>query len=346
VEKQGVYEMVWDCQFCGTNGIPAKTHQFCPNCGAPQNTDTRRFPSDSEKKAVADYVYKGASLICPACHAVNDGDAKFCRQCGSPLENAARAERVADQVKTAGAQFAADAERNVQQEELDSDLARAGVAASGRSGPPWLLIGGLVVIAAVIIGIIAALTWRRDVQAQVTELNWERVVAVEEYTRVAGGTWCDSMPRDAYGVQTSRRQRSTERIADGQECSIRRIDNGDGTFREQEECQTVYREEPVYDDYCTFTVNRWAHARDVTAGGVLGERDPAWPELNLRTGSGLGSEREGGRDEVYRVLLRAGEDTYTCTVTYDIWRRVETGALYDLPVGVVTGSPDCSALEQ
>lgn len=346
MEQKGVYEMVWDCQFCGSKGIPAKTHQFCPNCGSPQDPASRRFPSDAEKKAVADHVYKGASLICPACQSINDGDAKFCRQCGSPLENAAQAARVDDQVKASGATFTADAERNVQQEELDADLARAKASKSKKGGIPWVTVAVIAVIALVIIGIIAALTWKQEVPAQVTELNWERIIAIEAYSAVPGGDWCDSMPFDAYSVRRSERQRSTNRVPDGEECSVRRIDNGDGTFREQEECRTIYREEPVYDDYCSYTVNRWVHARDAAASGVLGQRDPAWPNLDLRGSSGLGSEREGGRDEFYRVLLLAGDKDFTCTVGYDLWRRVEVGASYNLPVGVITGSPDCSALEQ
>ncbi|HYO88536.1 MAG TPA: zinc ribbon domain-containing protein, partial [Candidatus Limnocylindrales bacterium] len=167
VQQQGVYEMVWDCQFCGAKGIPAKTHPFCPNCGSPQATDSRRFPSDAEKKAVDNYEFKGVSLICPACQTVNDGDAKFCRQCGAPLESAAKSERVGDQVKAAGAQFAADTERNVQQEELDADLARAKASAPKKGGIPWLPIIVVAVIALVVIGIVAALTWKRDVTAQV-----------------------------------------------------------------------------------------------------------------------------------------------------------------------------------
>ncbi|HYO89923.1 MAG TPA: zinc ribbon domain-containing protein, partial [Candidatus Limnocylindrales bacterium] len=342
----GVYEMVWDCQFCGTKGIPAKSHQFCPSCGSAQETKSRRFPSDAEKKAVDDYVFKGVSLICPNCQTVNEGDAKFCRQCGAPLENAEKATTVPDQVKAAGAQFAADAERNVQQEELDTDLGRTGVVAAKKGGPPWALILGGGLVALIIIGILVAVFWKRDVQAQVEQLNWERVILVEAYSAVPSGTWCDSMPFDAYAISRSQRQRSTNRIPDGEECSVRRVDQGDGTFREVEECRTLYREEPVYDDYCSFMVNRWVNSREATSNGVMGERDPAWPSANLRGGSGLGAEREGGRSERYRVLLRAGDNTYTCTVNYDLWQQIEVGRGYSLPVGVVTGSPDCSALEQ
>lgn len=352
VEQQGVFEMVWDCQFCGTKGLPARTHKFCPNCGAPQETKSRRFPSDAEKKAVTEYTFKGASLICGSCGAVNEGDAKFCRQCGAPLENAERAQTVASQVRVAGAQFAADAERNVQQEELDTDLARArGPATAKKGGIPWLPVVIIGIVALLCIGAIVALTWQRDVQAQVVQLNWERTIAVETFSAVPSGNWCDSMPVGAYSIQRSERQRGTNRIPDGEECSVRRIDQGDGTFREQQECRTTYREEPIYDDYCSYTLNLWVHSRDVNADGIRGQLAPSWPSLSLSGGSGLagglglGAEREGGRSEAYQVILSAGDKTYTCTVGFDRWQQIEVGASYALPVGVVTGAPDCSALE-
>lgn len=346
VEQKGVYEMVWDCQYCGSKGLPARTHKFCPNCGAAQETASRRFPSDEEKKAVAaDYQYKGASLICPACNTVNEGDAQFCQQCGAPLSEAARAKTVATQQRAAGAAFAADSERNVQQEELDADLAKTKAASGKKGGIPWLTILIVGIVGLVVVGILAALFWKKDVQAQVTQLNWERVVMIEAFSAVPGGDWCDSMPMDAYSVSRSQRQRSVNRIPDGETCTTRRVDQGDGTFREEEVCQTKYREEPVYDDYCSYTVNRWVRSREAEASGVLGQQEPAWPNANLRGGTGLGAERESGRDADYRVVLQAGDQTYTCTLDDEtVWRRIAVGAAYDLSVGVLTGAPDCSIL--
>ena len=348
VEQAGVYEMVWDCQYCGSKGLPARTHKFCPNCGAAQETDSRRFPSDAEKKAVAaGYQYKGASLICPACNTVNEGDAQFCQQCGAPVSEAARAKTVATQQRTANQAFAADAERNVQQEELDADLAKTKAASGKQGGIPWVKIAIVAVIGLIIVGVLMALFWKKDVQAQVSELNWERIVFIEAFSAVPDGTWCDSMPGDAYNVSRSQRQRSTNRIPDGEECSTRRVDQGDGTFREERVCQTIYREEPVYDDYCSFTVNRWVSSRQADASGVLGRQEPAWPNANLRGGSGLGAERESGRNADYRVVFQAGDKTYTCTLNDESrWRQIEVGATFNLPVGVITGSPDCSVLTQ
>ena len=151
----GTYEMLWDCKFCGAEGLPARTHRHCPTCGAAQDPNTRRFPSDAEKKAVHDHVHKGADLICGACKTVNDGDAKFCRQCGAPLESAERAATIGDERRGAGEQFQASAQRDVAAEQMQRDLGAA--QSTARKGTPWLLIGLGVAAAVICVGIVAAL---------------------------------------------------------------------------------------------------------------------------------------------------------------------------------------------
>ncbi|MDQ7024021.1 MAG: zinc ribbon domain-containing protein, partial [Anaerolineae bacterium] len=78
------YEMLWDCQFCGTKRNLGLTHRFCPNCGAPQNPDARYYPSDEDKIEVRDHEYVGVDVTCPACGELNSAAAEFCGQCGSP----------------------------------------------------------------------------------------------------------------------------------------------------------------------------------------------------------------------------------------------------------------------
>ncbi len=348
-EDLGTFEMIWDCKFCGTQGLPAKTHRFCPNCGAAQDTQTRRFPSDAEKIAVANYVSKGASRICPACSTPNEGDAGFCVQCGSPLDAAARAKTLGSEVRAENASFAQGAQRDLAQERLAEDLGRsAAPARPAGSGLPTKWIVLLVALAVVVCGgIIAALTWQRAETAVVIGHQWQRVIEVESYSAVRDSTWQDQVPYDAYSMSCSQRQRTTRQVPDGEDCSVRRVDNGDGTFSERRECVTTYRDEPVYDDYCTYTVNRWVPSREVTASGrTLGDT-PRWPTLTLVPGSGLGAEREGGRDEEYVVLLRlSGDKTAECRVNQDAWQRAAVERTYEVSVGVITGQTDCSALER
>ena len=84
------YEMLWDCEYCGAVKLLGKTHRHCPECGAAQNPERRYFPEESEKVAVEDHQYVGADLRCPACKAPNSEIAKFCAECGSPIEKGAQ----------------------------------------------------------------------------------------------------------------------------------------------------------------------------------------------------------------------------------------------------------------
>jgi len=345
VEELGTYEMIWDCKFCGTQNLPALSRKFCPNCGAAQDPNTRHFPSDEEKIRVENYVRKGATLICPACGTPNLGDSHFCMQCGSPLDAATKAKTIASEVRAENASFAQGADRDLAAERMAEDLGTAAPAAAPRKTNwlPILAIGAVVIV--LLIGAIVALTAKRTVTVTVEGHDWQRIVYIEQFTRVSDGAWDEQVPAGAYGVSCRERQRSTRQVPDGEECAVRRIDNGDGTFSERRECTTVYRDEPVYDNYCTFNINRWVPDREARASGASLASAPMWPQLNLSTGSGLGAERESGRREVYVVRLSADGARYECELPFDIWQEAQVGESYEISVGVVTNRPDCTAIE-
>jgi hypothetical protein len=347
VEELGVYEMIWDCKFCGSANLPAKTHKFCPNCGAAQDPDTRRFPSDEEKIAVQNYVARGADLICASCSTPNAGDAKFCQQCGAPLENATRAQTVASERKREGDKFENGAERNVDQERFESEMRRVGVTQTAAKSSNRTLYIALGAVALVVIAILVAVFWKRESSVYVAGHEWERTIAIEEFRQVDDQAWCDSMPSDAYGVSRRREQRSTRRVQDGESCEIERVDQGDGTFREQRVCSPTYREEPVYDDRCYFTVDRWQQVRTVDASGMSLDDAPVWPQTNIRrSGSCLGCQREGNRDESYVLVLQVEDRQYRCEVLYDAWQNAPIESTWTLQVSVVTGQPDCGSLQR
>ena len=88
---KGVYEMLWDCEYCGTKKLLGLTHRFCPTCASPQNAAKRYFPSDTERVAVEDHDYYGVDRVCAACSTPSSAKAEFCTQCGHPLTDAAKA---------------------------------------------------------------------------------------------------------------------------------------------------------------------------------------------------------------------------------------------------------------
>ncbi len=348
VEQLGVYEMVWDCKFCGSKNLPAKTYKFCSTCGAAQDARSRRFPSDEEKKAVEDYVSKGVNLICASCSSVNEGDAKFCQQCGASLEKATQVDTVNAQVRGVNQAFTADDVRNIDQEQFESEMRRVGVIKDEPTGmKKWmpLIIIGIIVL--VIGGLIFAFTRTRSGVAMVSGHNWERVIVVEQLQAIQQSAWCDAMPSDAYRVTSQRQQRSSRRVPDGETCSVQRVDQGDGTFREEQVCQTVYREEPIYDDRCTFTVDRWTQARQADAVGSGLSIAPAWPMTNITRSctNALGCEREADRYELYTVQFVSEGEAFECEVSADVWASIQEGTSWTLNFNAITGNPDCNSLE-
>jgi len=177
--------------------------------------------------------------------------------------------------------------------------------------------------------------------------TWTREIAIESLQTVNESAWCDQMPAGARGVSRSREVRSHRSVADGETCSNRRVDNGDGTFSERRECRTRYRDEPVYSDRCRFDIDRWRTARTAKAGGGPAD-EPRWPPVDLaRPGTGaVGSEREGARTESYVVVFRAPEASSDDSCTFDQakWKRFRPGSKVQGQVRVLTGGVDCTEI--
>ncbi len=337
--SEKVYEMLWDCRYCGGRKLLGKSHPHCPNCGAPQQNAPRYFPSDDEKVAVSDHVYVGADVVCPTCRSTSSRAAKHCGTCGGPLQAAAGVALRPDQVRPEGAAFAPEG------------------APRGAVGPPppaprkrsmlpiALGCGGAVVLAALALALVFAF-WKRDSSFEVATRTWERTVAVERFGPANETAWCKEMPAGAQNVRRTREPRSTNKVPNGEDCSTRRVDNGDGTFREKRECTPRYKEEPVYDERCSYTVNRWAVARtERSAGGEAPA--PAWPEVRLaRAGECVGCERAGARKEAYKATLTdaGGGQAHECTIDAARWAALRPKTRWKGQVRALTGGLDCDSL--
>jgi Zn-finger nucleic acid-binding protein len=319
----GVFEMFWDCAFCDTKALLGKSNRFCPNCGAQQDASKRYFPPPG-KEVAANTQFDGVDKSCPACQTPNGAKSHNCRNCGSPLDGAADVARVADKSS------AAPKPGQVPVQKPKSKL-------------PWI-IGGVVL--ALVAFCLVAMFWTKDVACTVASHSWERTIDIEQLRAESDSAWCDNTPSGAYSVSRRREQRSTKQIPDGETCTTRNVDRGDGTFERREECKTKYRSEPVYDDKCYFTIDRWKVARTSRASGQSVAPEPNWPTVSLsRTGNSLGSEREGARQETYTLHLKgADQKSYTCTQDYARWKSLPDGHKKVIPIGVITDSPECDKL--
>ena len=329
VRDLGTYEMLWDCQYCDTKKLLGLTHRFCPNCGASQDPKARYFPSDAEKVAVENHVYHGADAICPSCNTPSSAKAEFCGQCGTPLTEAARAKLIADP-------------------NLAQKIAPKVQKKWGLLTPTQWVIGGIVTALALLVICIGAVFFvRRDAVVIVVGHTWEREIKIEAFSAVQQEDWDESVPSDAYNESCSQEVRSQKQVPDGETCRTERVDNGDGTFRDREVCETKYRSEPVYDNKCSYTVNRWIYSRSVQAEGNSPADQPYWPDFQLRGGSGLGAEREGGHEEDYVVHLKEvdADKTYECDFSLDKWASFGLESRWTMEVGQILGQADCDTLK-
>ncbi|MSP55303.1 MAG: hypothetical protein EXR69_06840 [Myxococcales bacterium] len=346
------YEMLWDCSRCETPKLLGLSHRNCPSCGSPQDPTTRYFPKDEDKVAVDDHPFVGADKACGGCDAPNAQTAQFCVGCGASLEGAGPVIQRDVQSDQSGA-FAADTSKAATAEQRAKRTAaheeKTAPVAPSKSGGSGLVLGGLaggltlLILLAMCAGI-GVMLWKKEAAVAVTGHTWSREIAVEAFTAVADSAWKEAVPVGARNVSCAQAERSTTKVPDGQDCHNERKDNGDGTFTEQQKCDPKFKDQPVYDQKCAYTQDRWVAARAAKAAGSALAPAPAWPTANIGA-----TEREGARSEKYTVTFTesAAPDgrVLTCDVAESEWLGLAVGSRWKAPVGVLSSSIDCSALQ-
>jgi hypothetical protein len=352
--SDAVYEMFWDCKYCGQKKLLGLTHRFCAGCGAPQDPAARYFPPDSEKVAVHDHPFVGADVACPACRQPMSRAAKCCTHCGSPIHKGAEVARRADVVVGPGG---------------GPPMQGADAFAAGRYGPAAATPMGLASVpraskgfptvlaivaglAAVVVAVVlVAIFWKREGVFAVSGHAWERSIAIERFDVGRRTAWCDERPAGSRELSRRREQRGTNKVPDGETCQTRKKDNGNGTFKEVRECQPKYKSEPVMSDRCELEVTEWRTSRTLVEKGASPQDPPRWPAVTLsRPGTCLGCEREGARSEKYTVnfAATAGKaattDDLSCNLPEARWAAFAKGSKWKGNVRVVTGGVECESL--
>jgi len=321
--EQSTFQMLWNCPSCDTPKLLGLDHRYCPNCGFPQDADKRYFPPEGEEIAVADHVFHGVDWKCPGCDTPNSAAAQFCGSCGSPREGDAKDVEIKDDTPPPPPPQPPK---------------------KSKKGCMLLGCGGLLVV-----GLVLALVtffWKSDVALTVTSHSWERSIEIEKYQAVNESDWCDTMPASATSVRRSSEVRDHKQIPDGETCTTKNIDKGDGSFEKVEECKTKYRDEPVYDDKCSYTVHKWKTARTAQAGGSSVTDTPAWPDVgSLRSGNSLGAERQGAKRETYTVLYKDNDgEAHDCSFPQAEWSGIAQGSTWTAEAGVLFSNLDCDSL--
>jgi len=337
-----VYEMLWDCRFCGAKKLLGLTHRHCPNCGAEQDANARYFPPDAERVAVQNHVYVGADIVCHYCGNASSRAAHNCGTCGAPLGEGQGVAQRADQVHGAGAAFAGQSVADAQRERERG--AAALPVPKKRSVLVWLVPLSIVLFA-IFGGIASLFLWKKQSVFTVSGVTWKRTIVVESYGPVNDSAWCDKLPAGALVQRHHREQRSTKQVPDGEDCQVRKVDKGDGTFHEKRECTPKYKEEPVEDDKCDYRIDRWHSERTEAVSGI-DAGNVRWPPTKLlRTGSCMGCEREGAHNESYSVAFQdAKAESYACDFPQAKWTTFSVGSQWTGEIRRLVGTLDCDSL--
>jgi hypothetical protein len=221
--------------------------------------------------------------------------------------------------------------------------------------------------------------WEKTVEVEVESRYWERSQVIEQFKASPADGWCDEKPHDAYNVSWSSKVHHHKTVTDctncdchdeeyksgescHESCSTSREPDGAGGYDVVETCHDVCtpeystrqvchdrtHEEPVYEDYCNYQLNRWRPQRTAQeSGGVSIE--PVWPELVYDQCAGsevLGCERPGVRNAVYQVNFRDlhEPEKYECEWDQAKWSGYDVGSRHEAIVKVFGGRFQCESL--
>ena len=317
---KATFEMMWDCEFCETKGLLAKTQRCCPECGGKQNADKRYFPKEGEEVKVDGHKYEGADRYCPACQNPQSAAGKNCANCGAPMDGSA----------------------------VVQGVATAPEPPKPKKSKIWILF--VVLGVGAIIGIVLGVRHcnrTKDAGGKVLAHSWERTVGIDEYKDHKEEKWRNEIPSDARLVVCHQAQRTTKSIGTGEKkCKTRRVDNKDGTGRVEEyDCKEVMKSEPVMDDKCSFTITKWIEVdKKVSNGAGLSITDPAGLPTGATTNT-MGARRIGRRVDVHYLDLDvAGVGKQRCEVSDAAWKKYADGSTATVQVKVSSNNVDCDSL--
>jgi hypothetical protein len=323
----GVYEMLWDCAYCAARELLGRTHRYCPGCGAPQDPAKRYFPPEG-KETVASAVYDGADRSCPACQTATGAKSKHCAHCGAPLDGAKEVARVQPPAPL---------------------RAVAAPPPAPRKERSWfvLTVGALVLLTCLTAGLVNSMggassgggsALATTMQATVAAHEWAREVDVEALVEKDVSAWCDELAPGAMVTARQQAGRGTRRVPDGETCTRRNVDRGDGTFEKREDCVPKFREEPVLAERCTVREPAWQVVRTERTHGAA-DTPAQWPPLRLAEGR----ERAGPRRETWALVLALPGRQVRCTVPDEgRWRSVKDGETREVPRGGLLDGRPCT----
>ena len=313
----GFVPLIWQCPSCDTqNPGPIKT---CTSCGAPQPEDVD-FKTVDEKEfeyikdeALIRMAKAGPDIHCPYCGTRNPNTAELCANCGGDLSMGGKLRNAGVKVESVSDQASPPpVEAPAPKKKRSRALVIFGI------------IAGIACLAGFIVMMILLLK-TDEITGRVTDVAWERSVAVEAFQAVTDQAWRDEIPENAEVVSCTQAYRYTSEEVQPNATEVCGtpyvVDTGTGVGEEVQDC--TY---DVYDDYCEYEAMQWVVVETVTESGD--SLNPFWPSPSL-----TGEQRLGERQENYVITFNADGDRYTYeTSNSELFLQAEPGSTWILSV--------------
>lgn len=330
-----ILEGLWDCTSCGARGVLGR-HKECPTCGHPRDeSEDVYLPADAvpvTDAAVLELANAGGDWHCEHCGSDNRGDRVLCKKCGAQRGSSkARSTEVLTAPRPPAVR-----------RRLDQASSRPRKKARGA---PWITVAAG---AFALILLLAFMLRTHKEPLTVVSAPWQRTIEVEVYKTVREGDW--SVPAGGRHFHSEERIHHHDQVLTGYQTRTRQVrvqtgsrterysmgvrNKGNGFYEEQfgerqvpiYESRTetyqepIYRDEPRYQTWYDYDIERWIRARTERAGGSA--PPAAWPVVTLGE-----KEREGRRHDEYKVVLSSRKrKQLQRPLTEREWLRYPVGA--------------------
>jgi ribosomal protein L37E len=322
VTEELIYEY-WDCDKCGNKAIRGDLRS-CSKCGSPRNEAIQFYRMEGKEEVITEAIEKekftaGADWLCSFCNTLNAIQNDSCVSCGASK---------------------LDSEKNyfdvqkAKEEKLNKQRPKAEISESKFNWKKFSL-WALGILGSCTIGIYF-LTKTHDVEFEVKEVSWERIIKVNRYTRDLKSDWSNELRGDSIQeVSSSKEIRSyedrqvgtkteyyndTEEYQSGskRECSTTYESTGSGASKKKTSCENVptystrtvrksrtvpvYQKFPVYDRKIKYYSNSYVFFREFNLTG--NDNSPKDPEVELGAGVEGKPDTKDPTIEVYKVVLQ------------------------------------------
>lgn len=347
----------WDCTYCGHKAIKADVENTkCPTCGKMRGEGVRFYLIDKNEvanKETVEKAGKSANWVCEYCNGYNYTSDSTCKHCGSDRRES-KEDYFSSQRKIQNKQ---ELNKGSTAPVRDFPSEIHNIREKSHKNRTKLMTWAIITLVAALV--IGGLTWLlipKTQQVTVTELSWERSIAVEELKTFNESDW--SLPAEARLTRSATEFSHYDKVLDHYETVSEQVqkqrisgyetvvtghrDLGNGLFEEiteqravyetywetETKQQPVYRDEPVYRTKYYYEIDRWTHTRNVVTSGK--NKDVYWGDVELAD-----KERLGKRSEWYKAVAinkKGKQNTYN--FEYSEWMRLEADRSYMLKVSI------------